>query len=152
MGRKWVALHAACLAALTGMLLAPPAQADPISGVHATSGSNWNSSNEWTCAPLYPDNGGTATFGSLTTNTGSCVVNANVNVSLSALVFDTPTQVQINNAGGVLNFVGPSLIDLRQAAPESPGYTAKVHDIPASISAVGGLVVQGSGVLSLSGS
>jgi fibronectin-binding autotransporter adhesin len=100
-------VRAACLAAIGGTPLTLRAQ---ISGSWVNSGSGaWGNGANWSCAPLFPDGGGTATF-----DRNNVEATLGADVSLSAIRFDTPGTISLATLGPSVTLTGVAQLDAAQ--------------------------------------
>src|SRR5436190_23934484 len=110
-------LAALSFAVATCGLLTDASRGTAVSGTWKGYDGTWSVASNWTCAPDYPDGGGTASFLNAP-NTGSGTVALDVSPTLSGIVVGSDVFRQFFNAPGAviqqLNLSGAAEINVQK--------------------------------------
>ena len=147
--RRAVAVVAAVAATVTSSAALAQTSASwqsPVAGL-------WSNPANWS-GGVVPDNGGTATFGTVPLARSPGLVGLDIDITLGRLVFDNGLEYQISSGGDLapdttLTFTGPANIDVLRSRASTPTIFPIGHIINRPVAGSSGLNVTGNGTLSL---
>src|SRR5262249_10933562 len=91
---------------------------------------SWSVGTNWSSSPNFPSSSGTASFAVLSNSTNARTITLDTNVTLSAIVFDTPFVQTVGNNGtltSTLTLGGPASLIVNDGPPGTPSIFPAGH-------------------------
>ena len=118
------------------------------------SDGSWSTPANWSSNPLFPDGGGSASFGLFPSYSATRNITLDLpNVTLSSLTFDSEIRYLLNTPGASpansITLVGAAAINALSSNNGSPSLVPAGHFIGVPLAGSSGLSKSGSGVVTL---